>query len=284
MPVVTPQAVIPQTPAVNGHIPAPKPVVPAVEASAVEAPKVEEALSPKFAALARKEKELRQLQQAIKAEREALKSKESDYETNYIPKARLKSELFKVLEESGVSHDELANFVLQGSQPKDPYLAQLEAKIAALEGKVKEPMDKIQEQEKRQYEQAVSQIRTEAKLLVDSDPAYETIKEMGATEAVVELIKKTFDSSGELLTVESASKQVEEYLLEEAMKMASLNKIKQRLAPAVEVAPQVPQKSQQITTQLKTLTNAQASSSSSSLSAREKRERAILAFKGQLNT
>lgn len=243
--------------------------------------KEEEQLSPKFAALARKERDLRRQMQALKAREEEFKVKETEYQTSYIPKSRITEDTLGALSELGINYDDLVNQVLSQSGPETLEMKKLRAEIKAIKETQTQSATKAEEQAKQQYEHAVSQIRNEAKLLVDANSEYETIKAMGAEEAVVELIRQTFDADGTLLSVEEAAMKVEEHLLEEAMKMASLNKIRQRLAPAApaaEAEKQAPQEKQS----LKTLTNAATATSSKPTTARERRERAILAFKGQL--
>lgn len=252
---------------------APQPVVP-------EVPQVkDEQISPKFAALARQQKLQRQQQQEIAAREEALKAKDAEYQKNYIPKERLKTDLLSVLSEQGVSTDEFINQYLE--QQKDPYSAnikKLQARIDELEAKTTKAQTDAQESQKKQYEQAVTQVRNEVLQLVDSDSTYETIKANEAQEAVVDLIRETFEKEGTLLKVEEAANQIEEYLLEQAVKMASLEKVKQKLTPKVED----PIKGAPMKPQIKTLTNTSTTVSAKPLTNRERRERAIAAFKGQL--
>lgn len=272
--------------AINQVVP-PEAPVSGVPAAPVDAAKTEEALSPRFAALAKQTKLLRQQQEALKGEEAALKLKMSEYETKYVSKDRLASDPINVLLENGYSIEQIAQILLNQAQPKDPNISRMEAKMLELEKKAEEPLKKFEEIEKKQYEQAVSQIRTEAKTLVDTDPAYETIKEMGAHEAVVKLITETYDKLGELITVEQAAAKVEEELFNRALKMSSLAKVKAKLTPVQEAAAQTPTTMKPpggITTQLKTLTNAQVASPSKPKSALERIERAKLAFQGRLNT
>jgi hypothetical protein len=85
------------------------------------------------------------------------------------------------------------------------------------------------------------------------------------------------------MTVEEAAQEVENYLLEEALKVQRINKIQQRLktaAPSAPAAKQTPQPQTQQQTQpreTKTLSNSMGTQGR--LSARE---RAMLAFEGKL--
>lgn len=110
------------------------------------------------------------------------------------------------------------------------------------------------------------------------DPYFETIKQTNSVSDVVDLITATYEKDGILLSVEEAAKEVEDYLVDEAMKLTRIGKIKQRLAASTTAKvsqEQTPAPKKQ--TQMKTLTN--AASTTRQLSAKE---RAILAFRGEL--
>lgn len=273
MPIVTAAPQIPQSAPVSQGTP---------ELNVPETPEIkkEEAISPKFAALARQQKEIRRQQQALKAQEDAWKLKQSEYDSSYVPKDKLKSDLAGTLRELGYTDEQIAASMLNQPTPQERQIKELMAKIEALEAGTQKVTDTIQEKEKQAYNQAVSQIRSNVKLLVDGNDEYETIKETGSHEAVVKLIEQTFAENGTIMTNEEAAKEVEEYLLEEALKMANLKKVQAKLAPAVS-APIA----QKINAQqpIKTLTNAATTVSSKPLSAKERRERAIAVFNGQLN-
>lgn len=266
---------------------------PEVPAEAPAKPAEDPAVSRQFAQLARQEKALRakvqQQEQAIKAREQALQareaalaSKDQEYQTGYISRDRLKSDPLGVMAETGLTYEELTQQILT-QQPKDPRveatISRLEAKIKALEDGAQNTQKSYQEQQQNAYQAAVRQIETDARALVKQDPNFETIRATGAVKDVVELITQTYDKDGVLLTVEEAAQQVEDYLVEEAMKITRIDKIKNRIAANASQAStkaQTPATNKQ--PQMKTLTN--ATGSSRELSAKE---RAILAFKGQLN-
>lgn len=261
-------------PVVTAHAEPLKPQAPIEAPVQEEVKKPEEELSPKFAMLARKEKSLRAQAQAIKAREDAFKVQEAEYSTKYIPKERLLKETLAVLNEQGITYDQLTGMILNQPGPQELANQKLEAKIADLESKLNKNVETAQEEKTKAYEQAVNQIRNEAKVLIDSDPSFETIKETNNVEAVVALIEETYKEDKIILSTLDAAKQVEEYLIEEAMKMVSLKKVKEKLTPQEEVKKQITAQPQ-----LKTLTNAVSASSTKPLSSKE---RAILAFKGQL--
>ncbi len=278
MPVVTAQAPLPTTP----NVPPPEPVVAAVPEEVVSTEtKDEEALSPRFAALAREQKLLRHKQAALKQQEEALAKKLQDYDTNYIPKDKIKSDGVTVLLENGYTMDQIAQVLLNNNAPRDPSITKMEQKILELEAKAQEPLKKFEELQVKQREQAISNISNEVKLLVDSDESFETIKAMDAQQAVVDLIVKVYDETGELLTSGEASKQIEEKLLERAVKFATLKKVQSKLtAPIAEAQKQLVTKA--VTTPgMKTLTNSATAVPSRPKNEAERIARAKAAFMGQ---
>lgn len=266
-----------------------------VEAKEVETTE-DPQLSSKFAQLAKREKQIRikaqQQEQAIKtrqsqidAEVEAkVQERLKARETEYISKARLKSQTLDVLAEEGLSYDELTQQIIQ-QQSLDPatraYMAKLEAKLARLEEANTAGQKSVVEQQQQQYQAAVQQITKDVRNLVNTDPAFETTKTTDSVRDVVELIERNFKKTGEVMSVEDAAEQVENYLIDEVLKLTRIEKIKKRMnsASTTEASSQMQTpKSQKQQQPMKTLTN--AVSSTRQLSAKE---RALLAFKGELN-
>jgi hypothetical protein len=229
-----------------------------------------EPLSAQHLALARKEKALRRQQVELKAERDAWKAEQG----KYIPKDQLKSNALKALEEAGITYDELVQQQLANPSTEiDP----IQAKITALEEKLANMDSKQAERTSADYQQALKVIEGDVRLLVDSDPAFETIKARGQEKEVVNLIEQVFNAEGVILNVDEAAKLVEEKLLEVTLKeveqLNKLKKIQARLAPPPAPAVETPSPKGPS----KTLTNAMSSTRQLS-----SRERAILAFNGQL--
>lgn len=252
------------------------------------APKVDDKLSPKFLALARQQKEILRRQQAMKTQEEAFKSKEKEYETSYIPKSRLETDTLSVLRELGFDDDKLAALLLNQAPPQEQAVLKMQKEIQDLRDAQQKNAQTMQEQQSKQYEQALNQIRNETKILIESNPEFETIKGTDSSEAVVELIRETFEKEQRLLTVEEAAQEVENYLLEEALKLASISKVKSKLLPQEQPVVAQPQSAlpkitakPQPQSPIKTLTNSTTVVSSKPLSSRDRRERAIAAFKGQ---
>lgn len=259
---------------------------------------VETKTSQEWAKLARQERELRakiQRQEAQYKQREAalvareseLQSKSEMNQKGFVDINKLKNDPIGTLQDLGVTYDELANQMMNPTKI-DPrlqaHIDRLQAKIETLEKGTTETNERVSKQQQQAYDQAVKQIELDTRNLVNSDPNFETIKATGSTKDVVELITETFNKDGILMTVEDAANEVENYLIEEAMKLTKIEKIKRKLQPQTTVVKKQAEAGQQQQSQgtdstpsMKTLTN--AASSTRKLSARE---RALLAFRNEL--
>lgn len=188
-----------------------------------------EKLSPHFAALARKEKALRLEMQKLKLERENIKAEREKFKTSdFIPRDRLSKETLQVLAEAGLSQDHLANLLLNGEkvQAVDPKVAKLEAQVQDLLDKLNKNETESKENQSKAYDQAVNQIRNDVKILIDADPAYETIKARNKSESVVKYIQRVFNESGNVLDIEQAAREIEEGLREETKGLLNLSYFK----------------------------------------------------------
>lgn len=250
-------------------------------------------ISSEYAVLARKEKALRakvQAQEAaskaredaLRAREEAIKAKEQEYQTNYIPKDRLAKDTLAVLNESGLDYDKITQLALNSPKPEELALMNqvraLEEKIAKLEGSYEKTQKTFEERDIQAYENVKAQMHSDAARLVKNNPEFETIDKTDSIADIVDLIEKTYNTDKVLLTVEEAAKEIEDHLIEEALKVYEINKIKSRLSPKkTEEAPKQSVQSQVQPQGIKTLTNQVASTRHLST-----RERAILAAKGEL--
>lgn len=234
----------------------------------------EKPISPQFAALAKQERQLRKARQELKAQQDAWKAEQA----SFVSKDILKTDPLKALSEAGISYEKLTELQL-GQIAPDPNQTLLN-KIAELEAKLASVDEQFTKRDTQAYDAAVNQIRNDVKLLVDSDDTFETIRATGEQESVVELIKKVFDAEGTILSVEEASKLVEEKLLERKLKevetLTKLSKIKSRLSKPAEN----PEEATQVQQPQKQPTLSNQAAVSRPLSARE---RAIMAFENAKN-
>lgn len=257
-----------------------------------EATKEEAPLSAQYAQLARKEKALRAQAQELKRQQIAFKAaqelaskpvqSEAPDLSAYIQKDQLKSNLWNTLSELGITYDEVTQQALNAPNPGDVALAQLqkrmETELKAIRDK-QDAQDKAAiDQQTQAYKDAVDQIRNDTKRLVDSDDRFEMIKATNSYEDVVELIEATWKQDKILLSSEESAQEIEDYLTDEALKLARNKKIQSRLKSVTQSPAQKPQSEQpKQPQQAKTLTNGMGTAKPLS-----NRDRAILAFKGQL--
>jgi hypothetical protein len=238
--------------------------------------------SSRFAALARREKQIRQEKADLDAREKAFQQKEQSIKDQIRTEiaAQMKSNPASVLQEYGVDYNALTQSILNPPSPEQQKISALEAEIAQLkqgQGSIKQD---IQTSQQRAYENAVQQIRNDVKSAVAKSPDFQTVRVAGQEESVVELIKQTFESTGELLSVEDACKEVEDYLFDEAIRLTSVDKVKAKLTPPPPVEANKPEIVQPSS---RTLMNTLPSSGKRQpMTDAERRARAIAAFNGQM--
>lgn len=251
-------------------------------------------LSAQYAQLARKEKALRAQVTELKGKEaelakreEALAAKDAEYSSKFISKDKLKEDIVGTLLEAGLTYDEVTQAFL--SQPQTPQDSALSAEIRSLKAELKAmkadsegTKKSIAENQTKQYQDAVNQIRKDAERLVESDANFETIKETGNSEEIVKLIQKTFEEEHYLMTVEDAAQAIEDELVEEISKYSRLSKIQKKLqgpsaSPGQKKTDPAPQNQSQQQQSAKTLSNNMSSGRPMTA-----RERAIAAFEGKL--
>ncbi len=247
-----------------------------IEAPQTSTAAISESLSPQAEALARKEIQLRKAQLRFKAEQDAWKQEQA----KYLPKERLSTDTLKVLAEAGITPDKLVELQVNQAASQDPNQVLLN-RIAELEGQIKGIIDPetgtLAQRDKAAYDQVIKQIGSDAKLLVDSDPRFGTIKSEGQTSEIVKLINLVFDEEGTVLDVEEAAEIIEAKLVDRLTKqyerISKLDKFKAKFGqPAENPAEVVPAQRQPALRQHTTLTNQGASQKPLS-----PRDRAVLA-------
>lgn len=233
-------------------------------------------IDPKFEALAKREAAFVAREREFKARESAMDAKIQEAVNKALGEYRdkLKSNTLDVLNDDvGLTYDEL---VQQALNRPDPTTQAIQQKLTEIEKRQAKLAEDAQNSAKQQRESAIKQIRYDVESLIKSDPEFEITKETGSGEDVVELITRTFDETGRLMTVEEAAKHVEAELEAEAIKIANLNKIK---AKQPGLTPDLVNQTKQQTTQqqpITTLTNSMTSTKP--LTARE---RAIRRFNGE---
>lgn len=224
-------------------------------------------ISPQFAALARQKRSL-QLKEKELADREA-KIAQAPTNGNQNVMADLKANPLRVLQEAGVTYEQLTEAIVNNQNGVNPEIQALRAEIAAL----KEGVDKSLTDRDTQAEQQVyAEMLREANGLIAQGDTYEMIRETKSQPDVMELIRRTWKETGEVLDVSEACNLVEEELLNETLKYAKLKKVQSKVAPApVQQQSQAPQRT------MKTLTNRDNATPQMS-----RRDRMMAAFNGTL--
>lgn len=193
----------------------------------------------RFAALSRKEKQLRERERQMEQRMQELENKyksEEEQVSKYksIPD-RLKKEPLKVLEEYGLTPQQLAEMMLNDGKPT--FEMMLSDKEKAFKSELDEIRKKLEEKEQKEQEDNYNQILTNFKKEIagfvnDNKNEYELIVANDAVDLVYEVIEqhhadtKEESGEGEILDTKKACEYVEQYLLEEAKRHLSLNKVK----------------------------------------------------------
>jgi hypothetical protein len=205
------------------------------EPGAVEAT---QPLSPQFAALAKQKRALQVKERELLEREKALTANPTTGDAELI--ARLKSKPLSVLQEHGVTYDQLTEEILNG-QGHNPEIQALKEEIAALKKGVD---SQFQTREEQQEEAALTEMLYEAEGLAKDGDAFEMIRTEDAYDEVLRLIHSTYKKTGRVLDVQEAMNTVENRLLARAEKLASINKVRAKIAPPESTQLQPQQKPQ----------------------------------------
>lgn len=191
-------------------------------------PKQEEKFASKFAALSRKEKALLEREKSIKEQSSKFEKFGSLLET-------AKENPLALLEEAGLTFDDLANYVLSQGKEKDP-ASEVMKRLEALESQRAEDQKRAEQKEldrqKAYVEKAITEYRKDLDGYIAANPDdYELILANNAQDDVWEVVEEYFYETGEILAPEQAAKQVEDYLVAEAEKLLKSKKLASRFSP-----------------------------------------------------
>lgn len=222
-------------------------------------------LSPQFAALAKQRRALQVKEAQLQAKEKALAEGPKG-----IDLARLKSEPLSVLQEAGVTYEQLTEAILSNPTGANAEIHALRNEIKAL----KEGVDKnLSDRDQQAEQQVLKELRRTVDKMAFSGDDFENIREERAQGQVVELIHRTWKKTGEVLDETEAAKEIENFLIEQNEDRAKRKSIMSRLTQtqAAQMVQNVPRQ------QMKTLTNRDTASPIIS-----KRARAIAAMEGRL--
>lgn len=179
-------------------------------------------LSPQLSALARKEQAYRQREQALKLREKEIEEKLAKATQYEELETKFKSKDFSEAEKLGLNYEEYTQYLLAKQTGEDPTAD----KFKSLEQKIQDLEKGKEEQAAREYEDTVSEYRREITSLIASNPEFSSVKELGREDAVLQLILDSWEEDGEELSIEQASKDIEDYLVEQGKKFTGLTKFK----------------------------------------------------------
>lgn len=248
-------------------------------------PNQEAALNSKMAILARNQQRLRQQQRMLEEQRKTFEAERKEIEQVKTWKERIKVDPYGVLLEQGLTADQVASLMLNQPNPMDQNMLLLKQQLDQAQEKIKGLETRQEQNHDAGRDAARKQILHDVKQVIAADDSFEAIKNYGddAAQAVVSLIEATFDKDGFVMNTDDAIKEVEDYLIDEALKVARLKKVQSRLYPA-NAAPSVASSKKQLVpprSPIQTLSNRMVPSTIQPSSDKARRERAILAFEGK---
>ncbi len=205
-----------------------------VEQSLEEArePEKSDDFSRKFAALSRREKEIRakevEYDKRIAELEERLGSfgKKPEPEPELPIEYRLKKDPLRALEDMGLSYDKLTELALNDGK-LTPEM-QMRLMREELEGDYKKKFEELENRllekeksdEQRRYDDIQRGFQNEIEDFVESNAdRYELIQANEANDIIYDVIEEHYNDTGRILDIEEAAEAVESYLEEEAEKL-----------------------------------------------------------------
>jgi hypothetical protein len=213
-------------------------------------------LSPQLAAIAKQRRALQVKERELTEREKAFKEREQPPgQTSDSLIARLKSEPLSVLQEHGVTYDQLTEAILSGNSGVTPEIRQLQAELKAL----KEGVDKnFTDREAAQEAAVVAEMRKEAESLIKEGEDFELVRQTKSLDDVMNLILRTYKKTGEIMEVPEALGLIEEELIKDVLPIARANKVQNKLRPPESYA--LPTAQPQPEKILRTLTNRDSAS------------------------
>lgn len=239
---------------------------------------------PRLEELARKERLIRAEALRLKAEKDAWQKAQAPQQQGMTAE-EWKKAFLEDPSKVGLDYQAIADrYLNQPSEDEQKYKA-FEQKIAELEARLSNQSQNLEQAQAQAYENAMKQLKSDTQALIGRKPdEYEALAAEGATDAVVELIKSTYHEEGILMSVEDAARKVEDYLTERALKLAGLKKVRAKVDTTAQATPAITEQKTQGQQQIQVRTTSLSHSmqpATKPLTAAERRERAIKAFRGE---
>ena len=223
---------------------------------AAQEPEKNDDFSRKFAALSRREKEIRakeaEYEQRIAELEQRFVAQEPQKEPEIPFDVRLRQNPLKALESVGLSYDKLTELALNDGKltpemqmklMREELETDYKSKFEDLENRLVEKEKGLEEQ---RYEDIKLGFQNEIESFVNSNgEEYELIKANDANDVVYEVIEEHYNETGKILDIKEAAEAVESYLEEEATKLLQLSKVRSKFNPGDNE--QEPQRQSQVT-------------------------------------
>lgn len=205
----------------------------------------EDKFAPKFAALSKKEREIKRLQDQMRQREQLLAEKEAKLAAFEEKKKRARENPLDYLAEGELTYDDLTQYYLNGKKPSpETKVGVLESKLQDLEKKLQ---DKLKEEEESKKLSKVREFQSEiAKKMTADVEKYELLNTFGNAETVYNLIDQHYQETGSIMDIEEACDLAESYFEKEAEaqaeKMLKLKKLATKFgslkeSPKAEVRP-----------------------------------------------
>ena len=256
-----------------------------VAEEATEAPETAEAppeperpdFSRQFAALARKERAIRQKEQEM-ANFAKQREQFEGTSTRLADLQRLaKENPAKLLGELGINYDELTQQVINEGNPTEEQQLRLEnEKLQARLGKLEEVYDKQRQQaEQAQVKAAHTQLVDNIKNFVDDSSTFEMVQHHDAYGLVAQVMQEHYNTTKEVLEYGDAAKLVEDHFMAEAERYLGSKKLQERFRELDKPREsETPEAAEQAVKRVKTLSNGDVAkkteTSGSTLESKEK--------------
>ena len=213
-----------------------------LEGSKQEPQAEQDKFGPKFAALSRKEKEIRQREQQYQESMKKYEAEKSELQKWREEKEKgesaiqreLRENPLKFMEKHGISFEELTKMQLNEQNPTPEMLIkrtreELESGYKQELAELRKAMkDKEEQEETKKYEQTVSGFKSQINDFVEANAdTYELIKINNAQDLIFDVISEYYEQNGRILSIEDAAKFTEEELEVEARKVLEAKRFKQ---------------------------------------------------------
>lgn len=255
------QASIPTSAPMNSGTP--EPTVPTVTPPADPPKPSQDDLQQRFAAMAKREKQVQRQQMAVKAEADKMRNYQARVQQYDQWAKQARENPMHLLQGLGWTPEKISQFILNDQKPTpDMQIDRVQQELNAFRAQQEQVMRKMQDDQlKAQAQEAdhvISSFKDEIRSFVDGKgEEFEYIKHNEDYEMVYDTIDQHFAKTGKELPLPAAAKLVEEFLEEEASKIAAVNKFKAKFGQ--------PKKEEKAPSQTSSLSNHMTQSSAPSL-------------------